>query len=232
MYRFIVFCCALVFLTIPAVVAPAAVVSTGLELIPADHGDAETGANELDVSFERFGSVRTTISGDMLVDIDLDSLGNVSGFRISGGSFTGSPWTFDDLSASETGGTFGTPGGSLSAVNSGGFDASEHRLIINSGTIEKASNPAVDFAQTPLPLPGVGTGSLSLTPVAGREFNVRLELPVENESIPFSPDATIGGTIVAEGSVTAVPEASSLILLSLLGGGVGLFEARRRRRRR
>jgi len=217
--------------------APAALVTTSLDLVPAGEG-----VNRLDVVVSaggsQLGSDTTDLSGNMLIELDLDLSGAVSEFQMLGGSYTGTDWAIaipdaGSLTAQNTGGTFETPDG-LSAVTGSEFTGSDHNVVADQGLVTLGSETVVqDLEVDPLRIPGTNTGKLILTPSgAPREFDVRLELPV-SFSGPV-PGATLGlsGNIIAEGSVTAVPEASGVLLLSLIGGGAGLFEARRRRLRR
>lgn len=173
----------------------------------------------------------TNVAGDMNVAMDIDpSAGGTSRFTISNGNisltnmnFTLKALGFITVATINTNGMNGSaftplPPGLATPTGSGGsFDASQHRIRINQGTITgtltipgQAATPInVNFADSPLE--GAGTGTGTLTVVLGstigsqRNCAVTMLLPVDftqNQDIDGTPVAIrVKGTIKAAGAV-------------------------------
>lgn len=188
-------------------------------------------ANRLALEFGG-GNTTSDMFGTIIANIDINRVtGVISSLEFTGGSITTTNWTmntaFGPFSGTNIVATMDTtPAAPGSSVSAGNFNATEQLLILNGGI---ASLPAAaftqDFATTPLPIPGAGTGSLTSTLNNG-VFNLAFSMPINDIQVIQGQNLTIVGSLQATGQVTAVPEPGSIVLCGL--AAIGGLAARRR----
>lgn len=172
----------------------------------------------------------TSVSGTLDVALDANpNTGAATVFTIRDGNVSMTNMTFDfrvfligSVANFSTAGMKGTaftrvpPGVVTPGAGGGTFDASQHSLRINQGTIKGAitfSDPDTvidtNFADSPVEGPGTGTGSLAVVPGAStsthRNCTVTMTLPVDftqNQDLDGTPvTVTVKGTIKATGTI-------------------------------
>jgi len=188
-------------------------------------------ANRLALGFAG-GNTTSDMSGTIIANIDINRVtGVISSLDFTGGLITTTNWTmntgFGPFSGTNIVATMDTtPAAPGSTVTAGSFNATEQLLILNGGI---ASLPAAaftqNFATTPLPIPGAGTGSLTSVLNNG-VFDLAFSMPINNTQVLQGQNLTIVGSIVATGQVTAVPEPGSIMLCGL--AAIGGLAVRRR----
>ncbi|MCA9136417.1 MAG: PEP-CTERM sorting domain-containing protein, partial [Planctomycetales bacterium] len=183
-------------------------------------------ANTFDLALAD-GFDQSTISGTMNADIDIDFLtGAISSINLTGGSLVASGWSMNvtgigPLNATPSDATADTIP-VLSLVSGTSFDATEHRIQLLNGTV----NP-VGVGLGGTNIEGSGTGSLTST-LNGGQYDIVFSMDVnDTEVFPPGVNLTIMGTVVARGSITAIPEPTAAIALCAMVAGLGM---RRRRR--
>ena len=164
------------------------------------------------------GSTFTDLTGTFYAEIDIDlTTGVVSSIDIISGSIVASDWSM----ITGIGTVSGTPSDAtmdtipaLSAVTAGTFAADEQVISLIGGTVSApGAGFSQDFAVDPLSIPGSGIGTISSTLNSG-VFNLVFSLPIDDQqTIAPGANLSILGSLVATGSVSAVPEPSSLMLL-------------------
>ena len=202
-------------------VSQAALVTTVLTL-DATVGDGPAPSdNRLNLSFLT-GTATTDLSGTMIADIEINQVtGEIDFFNFVGGSMIGTAWSMTGLASSTASTATADTIPAFSDVTGTSFNAAENRIRLLSGTV---SPGAIPLAGTDIE--GSGTGMITST-LNGGVFDIFFTMNIDDsETIPPS---TLGivGTVVARGTITAVPEPTCAIALTGLIAGVLL---RRRRR--
>jgi len=212
---------------------PAATVSTIFTLDPAT-----AAANRLTLSIGG-GSADTDLSGtiDALIEIDF-ATGVISSLEFVGGGITTTDWLIASVPALggaslETEGSTATADSTppLTGVDpAGNFDATEHLILLTGGTTTARNVPLTDGpVETSLantPIPGTGTGTLLATR-SGDQFDLVLTMNINETLSLVDQDLNILGSVVAQGSITAIPEPA--MSFALCGAVAGLCLTRRRR---
>jgi hypothetical protein len=203
-------------------------VNTTLEITP------EPGFNSIEITLAPpvldLSSDTTDLSGSLEVELEIDPDGDqVSALTIINGSATGTPLSLSastffvgsyDFNSTEIGAAIETPAppGAVDPAT-GEFDASEHSLSVNSGTLSGSiSIPLLsidemvdfDFAAVPFGGAGAGTGTVLLTPTGitptSKSYDVVVLLPVQIENtvdaMGFEIPITAAGVVKGVGTVS------------------------------
>ncbi|MCA9133329.1 MAG: hypothetical protein KDA45_09250 [Planctomycetales bacterium] len=197
---------------------------------------ANSSTNQLSLLIAGATPATTDLSGTIDAAIDIDwGTGAITGLELTGGTITSTPWSITiplvgTAQSSGVGATTDTPS-PPGGVTGTTFTASEHQLILNSGevTLNGASIAGGNFGTTPLEIDGTGDGTLTATAAAGGAYDIFLSMRVDQQESVGGVPLQIAGNVVARGTVTAIPEPASCLLLSL-AGCAALFQRRRSQR--
>ena len=160
-------------------------------------------------------------TGTIEANINIDrSTGEITFLDLTGGNIIGSPWTIagvpglGDIVATATTATADTiPGApNFSVVTNSSFVAAEHLIQLTGGT---ANSDLGTTNLAPADIPGSGNGSLTST-LNGDQFDIVFSMDIDNVQDFDGQNMAITGTIVARGSVTAIPEPSGTMALATL----------------
>ena len=174
----------------------------------------------------------STQSGTIQADINIDrSTGEITFLDLTGGNIIGSPWTIagvpvvGDIVATQTTATADTiPGApTFSVVTNDSFAANEHLIQLTSGTAS-SNLGTTNLGNTDIP--GSGNGSLTSTR-NGSQFDIVFSMDIDSVQDFDGQNLAITGTVVARGSVTAIPEPTSVFALA----GIATLAFVRRRQR-
>ncbi|WP_182870699.1 PEP-CTERM sorting domain-containing protein [Stieleria mannarensis] len=180
------------------------------------------------------GSSVTELSGTINAEIEIDfETGVISSLNLTGGDLISSDWTMENvptgnpndptetmtLNAVGTTATADTTPAS-SAVNGGAFSGTEHLILLTGGTVSPVN---VTLAGTEIS--GSGTGTLTATK-SGDLYDLFFSMGISDTETLAGGDLAITGTMVARGTVTAIPEPTAALALSFAVAGIVL---RRRR---
>jgi hypothetical protein len=203
-------------------------VNTTLEITP----EPEFNSIEitLDVPAVGLSSDTSDLSGSLEIELEIDpDSDQVSALTIINGSATGTPLSLSassflfgnyDFNSTEIGAEIETlaPPGVVDPAT-GEFDASEHSLTVNSGTLSGSiSIPLLDideivdfdFAALPFGGAGAGTGTVVMTPIGttptSKSYDVVVLFPVQIENtvdaMGFEIPITAAGVVKGVGTVS------------------------------
>jgi len=191
--------------------------------------DAPGADNRLELTIND-ASTTSDLTGTVDAEIEINRItGEITSFQFVGGDLLSTGWsmtpTIDDVgpvpvSTTDSMAIAGTTP-DTSAVNSGTFDPEDHFLELTSGTISPGPEP---LAGTEIAGGGIGTINSTRN---GDQFDIVLSMGINDIEDFSGAELSIVGNMVARGSVTAIPEPSSHVLLV----GVGICLANRRRRK-
>ncbi|QDV43984.1 hypothetical protein Enr13x_38450 [Stieleria neptunia] len=188
--------------------------------------------NTLDLSLSAMGfplgASATELSGTMNAEIEIDfATGVISSLNFTGGTMFGSEWsmagvpTGNPTNPTETmtlvgAGTTATADTipASSDVDGGNFDGTEHLIPLTGGTV---SPVGVTLAGTDIN--GGGTGTLTATK-NGDQYDLFFSMDIVDSETLDAGDLDITGTLVARGTVTAIPEPTGAFALMVVVGGV------------
>ncbi|MCS7470919.1 PEP-CTERM sorting domain-containing protein [Stieleria sp. ICT_E10.1] len=181
------------------------------------------------------GASATELSGTMNAEIEIDfATGVISSLNLTGGTLIGSEWSMANVPTgnpndpTETmtlvgAGTTATADTipASSAVAGGNFNGTEHLIPLTGGTVAPVG---VTLAGTDIN--GSGTGTLTATK-NGDQYDLFFSMDIVDSETLAGGDLGITGTLVARGTVTAIPEPTAALAL-MAAIVVGVVVRRRR----
>ena len=109
---------------------------------------------------------------------------------------------------------------SITPVPGGGFQADQHRILLTGGIVNPVNVPLAGTI-----IDGSGTGTLTSTR-NGNQFDIFFSMNIDDSEPLSGGNLAIQGVVVGRGSVTAIPEPTSIFALTSLAAVVCI---RRRR---
>jgi hypothetical protein len=199
-------------------------------------------SNRLDLGLAG-GSAQTDLSGTLLAELEIDlATGVIGSLNLVGGDMVATGWSMQnvnlgppvgevDISSTEATATSATlptpPATPPSAVTGTQFVATDQFIRLTSGTVTISSPLVPDENLAGTDIPGTGNGTITST-LNGDHYDVFFTMNIDDSQPISGVPLSIVGTIVARGTVTAIPEPSSAIALTALFAG---FAYNRRRAR-
>jgi hypothetical protein len=187
--------------------------------------------NVLSVEFDagRLGSDsgQTSLNGTLMAELHVDTSSGFptpTGITFNGGRVEASDVTFEfllgivEIQLSDLAGFPATPL-PPGDITDNRFDASQHQLIINEGTI-KAIGTTIDLSTDPVLTDGEGRGSITLTQVGPAEgdlftYDVNVSLPVSGVDTFVVENVPLYGSIDVDVSMAGKVEAKDRFSLSI-----------------